>query len=146
MWLWDTAVLSLPGCGFSCHSEMHLNLPVPLAFPLASQRSSKAISDACSEKWSKTCWTEPCCNLSEVQRATSQLTACHGVLWGLVFSRGCEAALHRSTFSSLSLGLTLPLALEHGAGADPLHLPLKHWIFSSGWIKGTTVICCNRTS
>lgn len=72
---------------------MHLNLPVPsLAFLFASQCSSKTISDACSEKLSKTCWTEPCCNLSEVQRATLQLTACHGIHQGLVFSRDYEAS------------------------------------------------------
>lgn len=34
----------------------------------------------------------------------------------------------------------------HGAGAEPWSLSLPYWIFISDFIKGTTVICHNRTS
>lgn len=48
-------------------------------------------------------------------------------------------------FSSLSLRSTFPQLEGHGAGAEPWSLSLPYWIFISDFIKGTTVICHNRT-
>lgn len=65
---------------------MHLNLPKPLTLPFTSQSSSKNLSDACSEKWSETSYTDPCCNLVPPRDLT--LKCVSQCPQGLLFSGG----------------------------------------------------------
>lgn len=97
------------------------------SLPFVSQCSSKAISDACSEKRSKKCWTDPCCNLSEVQIAKPHSAVWYSVQWGPVFS-GDNAA--RSACENILN-----------------HTPWTHHSLSSrAWSTWTTVTCSSRTT
>lgn len=80
--VWNIAVLSSYGFGFSSHPKTHLKLPVPLKLPFTSQHFSRILSDACSEKLSKRCWIDPCCNLSKSREFTHNCV-CHSGTEGL---------------------------------------------------------------
>lgn len=57
----------------------------------------------------------------------------------------CQISVARSPACPTELQ-TFPKLSGHGAGAEPWSLSLPYWIFILDFIKGTTVICHNRTS
>lgn len=130
---YSTAVLSSYGFGFSSHSKVHLKLPASLTLPFTSHCLSEILSDACSEQWSKICWIDPCCDLSSVQRAYSQL------YWRLLFSGDCDA---RSAWQHT---LQLVPQTRHSLGSGDMEQVSHILNLQLRLHQKNHSVCCNRT-
>lgn len=122
---------------------MHLNLPKPLTLPFTSHSSSKNLSDACSEKWGETSYTDPCCNLIRPRELTHKCV-CHSVprdFWGwcqismVARSPACPTDPNSLSSRDMEQVLSPGLCLSHTESLSQILSKEPQWSVTTGLPK-----------